>query len=375
MLAWRPLVFVGLISYSLYLWHRPLLVFVSYYRIEPLGAFGTIVVLSATVLLAVASWHLIEQPVRTRTRLQSPAALLAVMAAVSAAVLLAGVILWNSNGFPQRFSEESQLLFAEVAGSPRWLPCLEQPEERARTGQLCSTEAPAAAARVLVWGDSHALAMMPAYEVLARRYHERLYLAGKAFCPPLLPAAPVSPLPSDTPLIAANCAVFNAAVARQIARLDVRTVILDARWIDANLPAGVADIASGIEQTVQQIGSSRSVCVVLGVPALKYAPAYALVMARRRGVPADFLKLSRAQALAQFRDMEPALRALPADSRLVLADPKDTLCPAESCIYLANGRTLYYDDNHLSPDGARYVIPALERCFQAPAAPAARAAP
>jgi peptidoglycan/LPS O-acetylase OafA/YrhL len=66
MLSWPPLVFVGLISYSLYLWHQPLLVFVNYYRVAPLTPAATAVPLVATLLLAAASWRFIERPVRVR---------------------------------------------------------------------------------------------------------------------------------------------------------------------------------------------------------------------------------------------------------------------------------------------------------------------
>src|SRR5262249_8957539 len=52
LLAWRPIVFVGLISYSLYLWHRPLLVFASYYHIEPLGPWAIALILAVLALVS-----------------------------------------------------------------------------------------------------------------------------------------------------------------------------------------------------------------------------------------------------------------------------------------------------------------------------------
>jgi hypothetical protein len=102
------------------------------------------------------------------------------------------------------------------------------------------------------------------------------------------------------------------------------------------------------------------------VPALKYWPPYALLMARRRHIADDFLKVTRTEALAQYRDMEPEMRARARAGVLTLVDPKDALCPKDSCLYKINGRSLYYDDNHLSADGARLVAPTLEGCFRAP---------
>src|SRR5262249_34489176 len=102
-LSWRPLVFLGLISYSLYLWHQPLLVFVRYSRIEPLGPLATALVLAATLLVAAASWRFVEQPIRTRALLRAPRGLVSASVLASVAVFVTGLILWRSNGFPQRF--------------------------------------------------------------------------------------------------------------------------------------------------------------------------------------------------------------------------------------------------------------------------------
>jgi hypothetical protein len=44
-------------------------------------------------------------------------------------------------------------------------------------------------------------------------------------------------------------------------------------------------------------------------------------------------------------------------------DPKDALCPVDSCLYKADGRSLYFDDSHLSVYGALYVARTLEPCF------------
>jgi SGNH domain (fused to AT3 domains) len=126
----------------------------------------------------------------------------------------------------------------------------------------------------------------------------------------------------------------------------------------------VPDIASGIEQTVSRVGGHpRSICVVLAVPPLKYPVSHALLAAHCRHMPDDFLRLSRADALAQRRDMEDNVRAIAQRTGLKVVDPKDALCPADSCRYKADGRSLYFDDSHLSAYGALYVARTLEPCF------------
>jgi len=189
-----------------------------------------------------------------------------------------------------------------------------------------------------------------------------LYLAAKSSCEPLLPS------PADLPAGGGApawdwCARFNAAVIEAIRGLDPSTIILAAHWVESGIPAGVPDITSGIEQTVRRIGDGRTVCVVLGVPVLRYPAPYALLMARRRKVAPDFLRVSRSDALAQSGEVEPAVRALAARDALRLADPKDILCAADSCRFTSDGHSLYWDDNHLSPYGARFVAQSLSSCF------------
>jgi hypothetical protein len=126
----------------------------------------------------------------------------------------------------------------------------------------------------------------------------------------------------------------------------------------------VPDIPAGIEQTVSRVGDhSRSICVVFAVPKLKYAVSHALLMAHRRHIPDDFLRLSRTDALTRHRDMERDVRAIAQRSGRKVVDPKDALCAGDSCLYKADDRSLYFDDSHLSDYGALYVARTLEPCF------------
>src|SRR4029450_13030665 len=66
LLSLRPVVFVGLISYSLYLWHWPILSFARYWKISELSDAETVVLLGFSVGMAALSWRFIEQPFRRR---------------------------------------------------------------------------------------------------------------------------------------------------------------------------------------------------------------------------------------------------------------------------------------------------------------------
>jgi peptidoglycan/LPS O-acetylase OafA/YrhL len=364
MLSWPPLVFVGLISYSLYLWHQPLLVFVNYYHIAPLTPAATAVPLAATLLLAIASWRLIERPVRARVIMKSTRTLLVGLGVGSAGILLTGLVLWSSNGLPQRFPPETRGLMVSMIATPDLVPCVEEVSlEQVSAGKVCNYGPGDTSPKVLVWGDSHALALMPAIKALAKAHGMHAYFVAKYNCLPLL-ASP-SPTRIDAAADRYRCATFNAAVAEAIARLEPALIILDGAWAVGEPPPHGPDIADGIEQTVNRVGDhSRTICVVLAVPQLKYAVSHALLVARRRHIPDDFLGLSRADALAQHRDMEDDVRAIAQrSSGLKVVDPKDALCPAEFCLYKADDQSLYFDDSHLSVYGALYVAHTLEPCF------------
>ena len=101
-LSTPALVFVGLISYSLYPWHLPILAFAAYYNILPLEPRHLVVLLSAIFALAAVTWRYVEAPLRGRTVLASDARFLAAAAAATLAVAALGVFLWRSGDFAGR---------------------------------------------------------------------------------------------------------------------------------------------------------------------------------------------------------------------------------------------------------------------------------
>jgi hypothetical protein len=250
---------------------------------------------------------------------------------------------------------------------------VDRPLERIAAGDLCSygpedIQAP----KVVVWGDSHAIKLMPAYDRIANARHVRVFFALKFGCRPMLGLAKGS---SNRERSELECAEFNAAAVEAINSLAPQVVILNARWTDPDAEHIVrsapvpddSDFKPRLEQTLSEIGADRrSACVVLDIPAYGYDIPYALAMARRRGLSEDFLKLSRADALAEFREHERVFEQMRRRGLVTTVDPKDLLCPADSCIYELDGRLLYGDRDHLSKSGALYVASAVEQCFSVP---------
>lgn len=107
LLAWRPVAAVGLISYSLYLWHWPITVYQRNYAfiasVGPEWA-NKLLIVAVSLLVAGLSWKFVEQPFRTGARRPSARLLLYLAAAGTGLVLLVGLTGWVASGFPGRFS-------------------------------------------------------------------------------------------------------------------------------------------------------------------------------------------------------------------------------------------------------------------------------
>jgi peptidoglycan/LPS O-acetylase OafA/YrhL len=372
LLSTRILVFTGLISYSLYLWHAPILILYAYYDIrEPAGA-ELAALLAVVYLVAALSWRIIEQPIRLRRFLGSDRNLLRWILIANALVLITGIVLWRSEGFPGRFSKEVQAL---VSGGKRahrdFGRCMTLPPESVAAGNLCAFGPRAdGPPKVVVWGDSHAVSLMTAYEHLADSLNVRVYFAGQSSCKPLFWPAGSSAATREAP-----CVTFNSNMLRAIQKLDPRLVILNARWInpdenpftskDAARGGGPVGYKDALADTVRKIATpNRSVCVVLDVPTLEFIVPYARAMALRRNRADDFLSISRSDALSQQRGLENDVRTLRDEGLLLSADPKDVLCASGHCAFKNGAASLYSDTNHLSAAGALYVEGSLAECFK-----------
>jgi peptidoglycan/LPS O-acetylase OafA/YrhL len=380
LLSLRPFVFTGLISYSLYLWHYPLLVMASYYFLQEFHGFRLGMLIASIYLLAVASWKWIEMPIRRRQLLESNRCFVSWALIVSLVILATGILYWKSDGLPWRFPPETRVQGIAWLWEGEFPPkCVSLSFDTIAAGRLCSVgPQDDAAVRGVVWGDSHAMALLPAYEQLAKLHHMRLYFAVRTSCRPLVGT-------SKRPWSEAwnsQCGGFNDAAAQAVRQLDPRLLILNAHWsdLDADLVSQSSADADpedsnfkrGLLETLRASGSiKRSVCIVLDVPEYKYDLPKALGVARKRGIAEDFLKLTRAAAQEQFSAPERDIRELAQQHRtLRYADPKDLLCRGDSCIFESGGELLYGDADHLSWVGAQFVQSALEGCFRdiAPAA-------
>src|SRR5258707_3579754 len=109
-LSFRPVVFVGTISYSLYLWHWPLIVFqgASGLFVHGLSPKATkLVVLGVSFVVATLSWRFVEQPFReSRNRLPRPR-LFKLASAAAVILTISGAVALATSGFPLRYPSEA----------------------------------------------------------------------------------------------------------------------------------------------------------------------------------------------------------------------------------------------------------------------------
>ena len=103
-LSVRPLVFVGRISYSLYLWHWPILVFARKLAIRPLTGIEASLCVLLSVAVAVVSWKYVEQPFRTPSPALTRRRVFSLSCVSLALLAISGVYIHVSGGVSSRFS-------------------------------------------------------------------------------------------------------------------------------------------------------------------------------------------------------------------------------------------------------------------------------
>jgi peptidoglycan/LPS O-acetylase OafA/YrhL len=371
LLAMRLPVFIGLVSYSLYLWHWPIIVLAR-------DAWANIPILGRLTLAAVAmvfawfSWQVVERPFRNKNGIVPVRTLWSAAAAAGAILLVFGEGLVWQKGLPWRFPQE--IVNIQVFKIPAHKDCFDRPPEAIAAGPLCRIGAPHVAATFMVWGDSHAFRLGLMLDDFAMRRGLSGYLVTGASCPPLL----------GVRTLVSACQRFNDAVIDQIEKRDVRTVFLDAVWayyaegrLSDELEGGmklnwledeqssehsVAEnrrvLRRSLMRTIRRLEhDGRQVIMVGPVPDVPYSVPEALMRAliRQRSLPQG---PTLAEFYARERYVFASLKEVAQLTHAQILYPHHYLC-ASRCSVTDGTTPLYMDNNHLSNAGLERILPIL----------------
>jgi peptidoglycan/LPS O-acetylase OafA/YrhL len=390
LLSWGPLVFVGKISYSLYLIHWPILVLGAYCLIRPSPAETTALVLLASVL-ATASWHYVEGPFRGRGSNLTRRRLFAGGALVMAVTGALGAALYMGKGLPGRIrADVQQLAAASTDRSKRALECSRGAADIAGREPCSVGSSDAHQPSFLVWGDSHALSLFDVVDRTAADAGQRGLFVASTGCPPLFEVGQAQRPEYDAPCLAVGRAVDGILASRP----SVETVVLVSRWAIyargerygaesgplvyikdqkstvASLGENRLVFERGLQRTIDRVRArGKRVVIVAQVPEVGLDVPSTLARARMFGASLDL-----EPTLADYtRRQDFVLRSFREAERQDGVDvlyPHEYLCPGGRCRVTDAGGALYFDSNHLSVHGASLLAAMLEPIFRAvPALP------
>lgn len=395
LLSHPALVWIGLASYSLYLWHMPIMEFAKYLSNGPLSpAAGT----AASLLSLVVAWmslRWIEAPFRGARSpvLNGRMALASFAGMIFLGFVALGVII--SKGAPWRFSPlaKSQLAIAED-GDRHPRRCMSVDDVWIEPARACRLGDPKAASTVLLWGDSHAMVTATAMEDSARRNHQAFLFAADADCPVGLGfSIDGSVSPGLTGMgHYRNCERYN----REMFDLattspGLHTIVLSSRWTNwrigeaANPAESDVDVRlrdeAGLAGSVNENRAKFERGFTLLVEKLVAAGKKVLIVGP---LPEPTLNVPHALHVAEFGFADhPAavtfadyqgrhavifeiFRSLEKRPGVSFIWPANKLCAQGRCPIVDEGLPLYFDHNHLSVAAAKRTSSLYDHLFASP---------
>lgn len=339
-LSWRPVVMIGRISYSLYLVHWPVIVFLRYMTLSNANLMLASIALTTSFALAIFSWWFIERPFRNKSFIPSRKILFGGTVAALLVVASIGVAGVTSHGFYQRF--------ATLPASPpeaRWKGwhdgvCFFEGGnafEKWNAGACELTHSGTEA--VLLWGDSFAAHYSPGITDHQADFGYRVYQYTAAGCPPVL---------SYYSYARAWCQPFNQHALDLIKQMHIKKVVLSARWVDLQ-SRGVSELAStltalkalGVETYV--IGQSPVFVTDVSLIAYKKSDGKNTEDRWDSSVRPD-LNIDLKQTVAQAGG----------DAHFI--DPTANLCVSNQCVYRTQGQFVYSDNGHFTVSGSDLAV-------------------
>ena len=340
LLASPPLVWIGLISYPLYLWHWPLLVFCGIIKFAPLTLLERGLVVGLSFALAWATYRFIEIPFRFGR--PSPLKILSLCSGMVLIAVAGGVVV-EGRGFDFRLPPEIRELVHVRTDSSKWRfhECLLDLSHEMSYADSCVDRD--RRPLILVWGDSTAGALLPGLRKVQEVGDFGIAQFTSTSCIPALNADIAS-----TP----NCRAINDKILSLARQIGPDIVLLHGTW---------GEHLDHVAETVLALKKQTTARIVVlgGVPAW------------RRGLPNEVLRYFmlyhrliplRSNVAAQSNRYDAIMRAklVPLGAEFISAS--DAFCNAEGCLTRIGDTTAditVSDQVHLTEKGSVFLVQSI----------------
>ena len=366
---------LGTRSYSLYLWHWPIVVALTYlqWQDDPRAIAAG---LFLTLILGDLSYRLVETPARVHlSRLRMGWGAVALLG-TAMAVAAPGVGVRVKEGVPGRFSPAiERMQQGALDKNPRRNECW------IATGSV-SPSCMHGGSRLgaIVMGDSHANSLVSAVVANAPDIGMGVMEWSYSGCPTLEKVTSRWPerncggynewmmqqlknVPRDIPLVMVNLHGLYAIGENGNPKLiNGPWVYLSRPYLNSE-PEFLKEYANAISQMACRLARDHRVYLVRPIPEMGVEVPKAMSRAMLFGQPKDI-----SVALADYHQRNAFIWAAQDAARdqcgVKILDPLPYLCPDGRCLGVKNGRSLYYDENHLSEYGNKLLVPMFAEVFQ-----------
>src|SRR5690554_5657272 len=368
LLASKPAVGIGKVSYPAYLWHWPIIAFLNLQLIE-LTPMVSVAVVVGTLLLAGLTYQFIEKPARAFRRVRWTKVVGAGFAVPAVLFSSAALSAIQWKGGPERFDEA---LISKSNAVMSYAPHVRgRCNEKAVVSPLGESDCVLGVQKpkvdFLLVGDSHANHFTGMFDLLARDAGMRGYDVTQSATPFLIGVERFSQQ-GDMLVHYDDFAQRNAFIASKLVPRQYDYVVLGGKFASfyGNAYLSLADQApeaptpelfrESMRETLQMIIAAGSTPVLIkGNPTFKYDVSDCTLNNLRFGLN-NGCSMPRDEFDAHFRDWSQFVEQLQEQfNQLVVIDPAKVMCDDEWCYSELDGLPLYKDSGHLNYEGSKLI--------------------